>query len=93
MGIPSYFSFIVNNYANIIRNLAYFKNVQHIDNMYMDCNSIIYDAVHELNKGSVPMETDAFESNVINMVIANIEKYSKAFFKLIVFCLTTVSVS
>jgi 5'-3' exonuclease len=75
MGIPSYFSFIINNYANIIRNLAYFKNVQHIDNMYMDCNSIIYDAVHELNKGSEPTETDVFESKIINMVIVNIEKY------------------
>jgi len=75
MGIPSYFSFIVNNYANIIRNLAYFKNVQYIDNMYMDCNSIIYDAVHELNKRTELVEPDVFESNVINMVIANIEKY------------------
>jgi len=75
MGIPSYFSFIVNNYANIIRNLAYFKNVQAIDNMYMDCNSIIYDAVHELNKSPEKMETDVFESSIINMVVANIEKY------------------
>ena len=48
MGIPSYFSFIVKNYSNIIKNLSYFYDVNNqLDHLYMDCNSIIYDAVNK----------------------------------------------
>jgi len=44
MGIPSYFSHIVKQHRAIIR--PYLKGVEKINNLYLDCNSIIYDAVH-----------------------------------------------
>jgi 5'-3' exonuclease len=45
MGIPSYFSYIVRQHRTIIR--PYLKNEEAIDNLYLDANSIIYDAVQK----------------------------------------------
>ena len=42
MGIPYYFSFLIKNHKNIINNL---HNINNIDNLYLDCNSIIYDSI------------------------------------------------
>ena len=47
MGIPSYFSFIVKNHARIMKKIA--QNTIPINNLYLDCNSIIYDAVHNID--------------------------------------------
>jgi len=44
MGIPSYFSYIVKNHANIIKKLK--GTSINVNNLYLDCNSIIYDVVH-----------------------------------------------
>lgn len=44
MGIPSYFSYIVRNHSNIIRK--YNPDAIKIHNLYLDCNSIIYDVIH-----------------------------------------------
>lgn len=41
MGIPSYFSHIIRNHIQVLKK---FTN-QHFHNLYMDCNSIIYDCV------------------------------------------------
>ena len=46
MGIPSYFSYIVKNHANIIKKLV--KNTMKINNLYLDSNSIIYDAIRNI---------------------------------------------
>ena len=46
MGIPSYFSYIVKNYPEIITKFSNFK----IDNLYLDCNSIIYDLYYQMLK-------------------------------------------
>ena len=72
MGIPSYFSHIIRNYSNIIRNLKYFSCIP-FESMYMDCNSIIYDAVH-----SIPYtkdNADCYESLIIDSVISSIDNY------------------
>lgn len=45
MGIPSYFSYIVRQHRKIIR--PYIQKTEKVDNLYLDCNSIIYDAVHK----------------------------------------------
>ena len=48
MGIPSYFSHIVRQHRTIIRK--YKKELEKIDNLYLDANSIIYDAVQTIEK-------------------------------------------
>ena len=47
MGIPSYFSYIIRNYANIIRKREQYGK---LDNFMLDSNSIIYDAYYEIIK-------------------------------------------
>ena len=47
MGIPSYFSFIVKNHVNIIKKLN--KTNRQYNNFYLDCNSIVYDGVHNID--------------------------------------------
>lgn len=72
MGIPSYFSHIIRNYSNIIRNLRYFSCTP-FHSLYMDCNSIIYDAVHSTEYND--QNCDVYESLIIDIVIQNIENY------------------
>ena len=73
MGIPSYFSYIIKNYSNIIRNLQFFINNDKFafHHLYMDCNSIIYDAVRTV-EDAPPVD---FEDEVIRNVITKIEFY------------------
>jgi 5'-3' exonuclease len=63
MGIPSYFSYIVKNHINIIRKLS--SNPIKVDNLYLDCNSIIYDAVYK-------MEATVITENVSNLIISRV---------------------
>ena len=46
MGIPSYFSHIIKEHRKIIKK--YDQNETSVDNLYMDANSIIYDAVYSI---------------------------------------------
>jgi 5'-3' exonuclease len=72
MGIPSYFSHIIRNYSNIIRACKDFTS-RSFGMLFMDCNSIIYDAVHSLPYDST--QKDAYETQIINKVIFSIETY------------------
>jgi 5'-3' exonuclease len=69
MGIPSYFSYIVKNHANIIRK---FNNTIRVNNLYLDCNSIIYDAVHNIDFTKL-VETDI--DTIIRAVCSKIDEY------------------
>ena len=74
MGIPSYFSYIVKNHPKIIKK--YFKNVLRVDNLYLDCNSIIYDAYGKMSFD--PKSSGMTESiglTIIRQVIEKIEYY------------------
>ena len=76
MGIPSYFSYIIKNYPNIIRNIGYFSNNKSFsfNHLYMDCNSIIYDAVHSIDTTN-NLDIQTFENEIIEKVIVNIKEY------------------
>ena len=70
MGIPSYFSYIVKNHPKIIKK--YFKDVLKVDNLYLDCNSIIYDAY---SKMTFEKMDETIGKSIIRQVIAKIEYY------------------
>ena len=69
MGIPSYFSQVVRRHRQIITQ--FIKNKTHIDNLYLDSNSIIYDAIHTLNN----QDSHDFEERLIKAVCDKIEFY------------------
>ena len=78
MGIPSYFSYIIKNYATIIRNLQYHRNVEKtvFDSLYMDCNSIVYDAYYALEKdGLMTGSTNADNQLILDRVVQKIHEY------------------
>jgi len=70
MGIPSYFSHIVKNHPNIIKK--YVNDVLKVDNLYLDCNSIIYDAYSKMEFDKL---TESVAVSIISRVIAKIEEY------------------
>lgn len=70
MGIPSYFSFIVKNHANIIRKIN--KDCFKINNLYLDSNSIIYDVVKNIDFTKL-VESDV--QTIIRCVIKKIDEY------------------
>jgi len=72
MGIPSYFSYIVKNHPSIIKK--YIKNVLIVNNLYLDCNSIIYDAYSKMDFNT-PGITNSIAISIINRVILKIEEY------------------
>lgn len=70
MGIPSYFSYIVKNHSTIIKK--YTPQILNVDNLYLDCNSIIYDIY---NKMIFDELTENIAIHIINGVILKIKEY------------------
>ena len=79
MGIPSYFSQIVKSCPSIVKNLK--KERMEFDHLYMDCNSIIYDAVHGLDASDPELENKLIEQVIfsINGYIDQIRPLSTIF--------------
>lgn len=89
MGIPSYFSYIVKNHPRVIKKFLkqeepLQKDTVKINNLYLDCNSIIYDAVHSISSENttatetITTTTTSTLQNatrIINRVLAKIEEY------------------
>jgi 5'-3' exonuclease len=73
MGIPSYFSFIVKNHASIIKKYGALKMTP--NNLYLDCNSIIYDAINTIKFADWKEENGTKSSIIINWAIRKIEEY------------------
>uniref|UniRef100_A0A6C0HH08 Xrn1 N-terminal domain-containing protein n=1 Tax=viral metagenome TaxID=1070528 RepID=A0A6C0HH08_9ZZZZ len=74
MGIPSYFSHIVKKHRSIIKKFNQHKDT--INNLYLDSNSIIYDAVHELSKEK-NINYAQFEDKLILAVCEKLVYYIK----------------
>jgi len=74
MGIPSYFSYIIRTYTNIIRKRGQCEPIHHL---LMDCNSIVYDAYREIEEEykKTPFPIDTIESRLIQLTIIKIEEY------------------
>lgn len=70
MGIPSYFSYIVKNHLQILQKVT--CQTMPVHNLYMDCNSIIYDAVYRLNANYV---TEQVADQIIAKAIETIAGY------------------
>lgn len=70
MGIPSYFSHIVKNHRAIIKKYNPLKKTIH--NLYLDCNSIIYDSMREMKPDN---NINKFEKKLIDNVNAKIVYY------------------
>jgi len=70
MGIPSYFSYIVKNHPEIIKKFQ--KGQTEVDNLYLDCNSIIYDVFHSIDFKNI---TDSISLSIIKSVCSKIETY------------------
>jgi 5'-3' exoribonuclease 1 len=69
MGIPSYYSYLIKNYPNIISQLS--LNNLTINNLFLDSNSIIYDTIHSIN---IKNEELNFNTIILN-VIKKLEEY------------------
>lgn len=78
MGIPSYFSYIVKNYTNIIQTSSNIISNVSFASLYMDCNSIIYDAVRSIEvetKLDPIIDINIMETAIINRVVEKIDEY------------------
>ena len=75
MGIPSYFSHVVKQHRRIVKK--YDKNQFKIHNLYMDSNSIVYDAVREMEETSdIQVSSDnIFESALIRLVCKKLVEF------------------
>jgi 5'-3' exonuclease len=70
MGIPSYFSYIVKNHPEIIKKFQ--QGQTKVDNLYLDCNSIIYDVFHTIDFKNL---TNSIALSIIQSVCSKIETY------------------
>ena len=71
MGIPSYFTKIVKAYRHILKDMKY---LIHLNNLYMDCNSLIYDAVKN-NRTYDKGNNKEYERQLIISVCEKIDFY------------------
>ena len=72
MGIPSYFAHIVRKHRNIIKTLNAVN--PNINNLYLDCNSFIYEAFHSLQDGN-NKTAEMFELAIIAYTCDSLIKY------------------
>lgn len=68
MGIPSYFSHLCKTYPEVIQEW----NSKHIDNLYLDSNSIVYDSLRSLEYQG---NDNAFEEQLLDTVCSTIDTY------------------
>ena len=77
MGIPSYFSYLIRHHSNILCDITdIVRQSIRFSRLYMDCNSILYDAYHSISpSASSSMNIDEFQSVLLDKTAKRIEKY------------------
>ena len=79
MGIPFYFSYLIQNHKKIITKI---ENISNIDNLFLDSNSIIYDSLNFENFINKTQFENYIIENVIHklqIIIKNINPKNKTF--------------
>ena len=68
MGIPSYFSHIIRNHKDILKNFSTIDST--VSNLYLDCNSLIYDSAYEIdnNENNIHNKKDEKDKKIIKLV-------------------------
>ena len=74
MGIPAYFSTIIKRYPTIIKK---YKTATVVNQLFVDCNSIIYDSFNKLSVSHDLYSHTTFENELINDVIEQLDYYVK----------------
>ena len=69
MGIPSYFVHLVRNHRSIIKK--YDRSSMQIDNLYLDCNSLIYNALTNI----VYKNDNDFETKLLDAICIKLAEY------------------
>ena len=69
MGIPSYFVHLVRNHRSIIK--TYDRTSIKIDNLYLDCNSLIYNALNNI----VYKNDHDFETKLLEAICIKLAEY------------------
>lgn len=77
MGIPSYFNYIIKNHRGVFKKVS---ELSKVDNVYLDSNSIIYEALRELQSNPVViqdknMTKQRFENMLYQAVCEKIDYY------------------
>jgi 5'-3' exonuclease len=72
MGIPAYFSYIIKNYIHVLNPLIKMRATK-FHNLYMDCNSVIYDAVREIYK--TDPKNSASYPHILALICSKIQGY------------------
>ena len=72
MGIPAYFSYIIKNHMKVLNPLYKMRHIKY-NNLYMDCNSIIYDAVREIYKTDI--DNSSSYPHILALVCSKIQAY------------------
>ena len=70
MGVPCMFAYIVRNHPTIIKKLE--DSTIQVNNLYLDCNSIIYDAVRSINFATI---VDSEIDVIVKAVCIKIDEY------------------
>jgi 5'-3' exoribonuclease 1 len=68
MGIPSYFAHVLKKYPHVIKRLT---ELPCIHNLYLDCNGMIYDVVHQMQFN--PSDQSSYETELLQRVCDSID--------------------
>ena len=75
MGVPSYFAYVIKNHLQIIRKIKQLiQSRLRFQRLYMDCNSILYDAFRGISNPEQYSE-DEMHEKILEKTTSKIEEY------------------